>query len=274
MPVTYTPLRYPGGKTKLYEYVRKILRCNGLIGTSYCEPFAGGAGLAIKLLIKNDVDNIFINDADPAIYSIWNLIINSPDKICDFIKEIPITIEEWNREKKIYATTSDPDELGLAAFFLNRTNVSGIISGGVIGGINQNGNYRIDARFNRDNLIKKINNISSKADKIHLSNMDVIDFMHYMAQTDENMLVNFDPPYVNKGGALYRNYFDKKDHIKLHDAIKNFKKKWIVTYDYCEFIQKLYEDFNEGTIDVYYSANRVRKANEYIIYSDDLIIPE
>lgn len=275
MPVTVTPIRYPGGKTKLYNFVRDLLQKNGLLHGTYCEPFAGGAGLALKLLEKGDVDRLILNDADPAIYAVWELILHSPDDLCDFIESVDISIEEWDRQKTIYTEREKYTlaDLGKATFFLNRTNVSGVITGGVIGGRNQNGNYKIGARFNKANLISKIRTISEIRGKIELYNLDVLDMMDQVFQDlEDRTLINFDPPYVKKGSQLYKNSFTKEDHARLRDRIAECDKRWIVTYDVCELIKDLYSDFRGGYIDVYYSANETRKAQEYVFYSNNLII--
>lgn len=161
MPATLTPLRYPGGKTKNYDFVKTILDANDLHGT-YIEPFAGGAGLAIKLLLHDDVQRIVINDSDRAIYSFWKCVLEHTEDLCSFINTVPLTYDEWEKQRYIYMNNDKFDELelGKATFYLNRTNVSGVIKGGLIGGNNQTGNYKMDARFNRKNLIKKIQRIS------------------------------------------------------------------------------------------------------------------
>lgn len=277
MPSTYTPLRYPGGKTKLYGFVKKILQSNNMLGHVYCEPFAGGAGLALKLLLKNDVSRIIINDADPAIYAVWNAVLNSPEELCRFIDDVTISVEEWEHQRAIYYNAGDGAEtdLACATLFLNRTNVSGVITGGVIGGRKQTGNYKIDARFNKEDLKRKIRTISEQRERIELYNLDVLEFMNtVLLEREDDIFVNFDPPYVNKGGQLYKNAFTSDDHKVLRDHIRDFNQKWIVTYDVCELIEELYAEFRGGKISIYYSANDVRKAEEFVFYSNDLIIPE
>ena len=71
MPITDSPLRYPGGKAKLYHLVRPILHENVGANSIYVEPFAGGAGLALKLLFRGDVDSLVLNDIDRNIYAFW-----------------------------------------------------------------------------------------------------------------------------------------------------------------------------------------------------------
>lgn len=275
MPSTYTPLRYPGGKTQLYSYVKKILDENNLHGT-YIEPFAGGSGLALKLLIKKDVDRIVINDSDPAIFSIWKAILETPDELCHFIESVPITVEEWEKQKEIYITIHEKPslELAKAAFFLNRTNISGVIKGGIIGGKAQIGTYKMDARFNRENLIKKIMDIFDCRDHIDVYNFDAIELLqptvlrHYY-----KAFINFDPPYVIKGSELYMNSYQEEDHKRLRDAISNCSRKWIVTYDVCPLIEELYGKYRSSYLDINYSANQSRMAKEFVFFSNNLMLP-
>ena len=277
MPTTPSPLRYPGGKTKLYDYVKNILKTNNLLGETYIEPFAGGAGLALKLLLNGDVKRILINDYDPAIYAFWNCVLTQTDALCELISNSDISVDTWRTQKNIYEHQDISDELSLAfaTFFLNRTNVSGVIKGGLIGGIAQNGTYCMDARFNKDSLIRKIERIALERDNIILTNMDAFDFIqadhlrHYY-----KTFINFDPPYVNKGSQLYKNSFTEDDHRRLSKMISECHRKWIVTYDVCPLIAELYAPFRRSELDITYSACRTRRANEYIFFSPNLTLPD
>lgn len=276
MPSNFSPLRYPGGKSQLYNYVKNIIKFNNLLGETYVEPFAGGAGLALKLLLNNDVKRIIINDYDFAIYSIWYCILNYTNEFCDRINQIDISVEEWDKQRAIYYSgTNSILDMGIAAFYLNRTNRSGIIKGGIIGGREQQGQYKIDARFNKYILLNKIKTIAKEKDRIILSNLDAMDFLsngylnHYY-----KTFINFDPPYVIKGSQLYKNAFLEQDHKELFKLISKCKRKWIVTYDICPLIKDLYSDFRRSEISINYSANNSRKAKEYIFFSNNLIIPD
>lgn len=276
LPLTPSPLRYPGGKTKLYKYVKSLIEINGLIGETYIEPFAGGAGLALKLLMNHDVKRIVINDFDPAIYAFWFCVLNHADQMCQFVNSVPLTVDAWNKQRNIYINQHNYTQLEIAqaVLFLNRTNVSGVITGGVIGGRNQTGKYKIDARFNRDDLVRKIKTISDLADKIDLYNLDAVDFLQNELCHYYKVFINFDPPYVVKGGQLYKNAFTKNDHKKLRNEIAKCNRKWIVTYDVCELVSNAYSKFRGSTIDIYYSANGAKKAKEYIFFSHNLTIPK
>lgn len=277
MPVNYSPLRYPGGKSKLYNYVKPILQENNLIGETYIEPFAGGSGLAIKLLLKGDVKRIVLNDYDPAIYKFWYCVLNETDELCNFINNVDVSLEEWDIQKQIYLHQNEYANIDVAkaTFFLNRTNVSGIIKGGMIGGRTQNSNYGINARFNRNDLVSKIRTIAQYSKKIDLYNLDAKEFIkpeilhHYY-----KVFINFDPPYVEKGGQLYKNSFSEQDHKDLFNAIKHCNRKWMVTYDVNELIKELYKDYRGTEITLNYYAKTVRKAQELAYFSNNLVLPD
>jgi DNA adenine methylase len=276
MPTTLTPLRYPGGKTQFYPLIKDILQKNDLIGHTYIEPFAGGAGIAIKLLINKDVEHIVINDIDPAIYAFWYSVLNHTDDLCSLVETTPITINQWKKQKKIYNNIkSKMLKKGFATLFLNRTNVSGIIKGGIIGGLQQTGTYSLDARYTKSTLIRKIRNIGEFREQIDIYNSDALELFDFTKiKTLKKTFVNFDPPYVSKGAGLYENSFSEADHEKLAKMIKKCSRKWVVTYDIHPLIIKLYLGFRYDYLDLNYSINQKRKAKEYIFFSNNILLPE
>lgn len=279
MPTTKTPLRYPGGKTKIYPMVSELLSKNNLLDCVYAEAFCGGAGLAIKLLLDGKVSSIILNDLDPAIYSIWDMVVNHSDELIEFIEQVPLDMQTWHEQKAIYETSKTPSkELGLAAFYLNRTNRSGILDGGVIGGQQQLGKYKLDARFNRTNLIKKVQDIAKCCQNITLTNLDVIDFLSFLEKSKyENLFLYLDPPYVQKGPGLYQSSFDAKKHVELAQTVKSYNGTYMITYDTDELVDTLYKPSSTwpiylGSIDINYSATTARKnAIERLILSPDLV---
>lgn len=276
MPSTYSPLRYPGGKTKFYSYVRELLKCNDLLGETYIEPFAGGAGLALKLLLRNDVERIVINDLDPAIYIFWDSVLNRTEAFCNLINNAVLTPSEWKKQRDIYYAQdlTHPLDLAFATFYLNRTNISGVIKGGIIGGQDQGGRYRIDARFNKNTLTDKVMRIAARKGQIVLLNQDAKELLQpsHLRRYYKTFL-NLDPPYVKKGAQLYKNAFSARDHEELCNLISGCKRKWIVTYDICPLISKLYHHYRSSYLDVTYSIKASKKAQEYIFFSDMLELP-
>jgi len=273
----YTPLRYPGGKAKLANFIKLILHENDLIDGHYAEPYAGGAGVAFELLLQGYTQEVHINDIDPGVHAFWNAVLNQTDELCRRISRVTLSVPTWKRQRNIQREITDPlsFELGFSTFYLNRTNRSGIIKGGVIGGLDQTGNYKIDARFNREKLIKRIEKIAYFSDRVHLSNEDAILFLARMdRELPEKSLTYLDPPYYVKGGDLYKNFYKHSDHARVESAVRTFSKHWIVSYDNVPQIQDLYSWSRGIVYDLNYSAHTAGIGSEAMFFSADLSIPE
>ncbi len=274
--MTVSPLRYPGGKAKLFPFFSQLINSNSLFGCHYCEPYAGGAGLALKLLVDGFVDSAAINDIDCGIFSFWKSVFHTPDELCSRIERLPITIEEWKRQKRIWSRNdvSKPLELGLATYFLNRTNRSGIISGaGPIGGFDQCGKWKIDARFNKTNLISNILSISKLSNKITITNLDALVFIKENLNRKKT-LIYLDPPYYEKGQKLYTNFYNHNDHLVIASSLKRVpSSNWVVSYDQAPEIRDAYSDFRCIEYNLNYSAATKTVGSEYIFLSDTLELP-
>ena len=273
-----TPLRYPGGKSRITNFISKIIKDNNIVNGNYVEPFAGGCGVALNLLLDGIVNNIYINDKDRSIYAFWYSILNYSDKFLEKLKNIDITIDEWKKQRETQSDkeTADLFELGFSTFFLNRTNRSGIIKGGVIGGISQNGFWKLDVRFNKDKLIQKIKNIIQHKEKIHLYNMDAVDFLEIVVSKLDvnNTLVYLDPPYYVKGGQLYMNYFKHEDHVRIFNHVSQLKHHWLVSYDNQKEINEIYAGTKNISYLLRYTAGTKYNGSEIMFASPRLKFDE
>lgn len=267
--IYYSPLRYPGGKNCIFPFVSNVFYENDLIGINYAEPYAGGAGLALRLLFEGYVDNIYINDLDRSIYAFWISIINRPEEFCDWISKVKVSLLNWRKYKNIQANANQVGlfELAQSTFFLNRTNISGVIKGGVIGGQKQMGKYKIDVRFNKDDLIQRILRIAQIKNRINVSNLDGLSFINKMNKKQEQIFIYLDPPYYQKGADLYMNFYSKDDHKKLSKYVHTMKKEWMVSYDNHDFILNLYPDKNKISYKLSQSASN-RIGDEILIFSE------
>jgi DNA adenine methylase len=271
-----SPLRYPGGKGRLTQHVIDLIEMNGLVGGHYAEPYAGGAGIAISLLYLEYASRVHLNDVDPAVYSFWKSVLDHTDDLAKLVRDTPLTLDERLRQK---ATYRDPDAgtvaLGFATFYLNRTNRSGIIHGGVIGGNKQAGEYKIDARFNRTELVRRIEKVGSYAPRISLQNKDAADFIIAdLKFLPKRALVYLDPPYYANGSRLYRNTYKHDDHAKIAGLVGGIAQPWIVSYDNVEPIQDLYARFRQQSFGLRYNANRRYDGVEVMVYCGGLNIPD
>ena len=272
-----TPLRYPGGKQRLTPFVLQVLEANDCVGGHYVEPYAGGAGVAIELLLSENVAHVHLNDSSYPIYAFWNSIRTASDELCRLISDTPLTVPEWKRQRAILRANDGHSELevGFSAFYLNRCNRSGVLTGGVIGGLEQKGKWKIDARFPRTELVRRVQAIAARADAITLHNLDAEDFMiQHIPQLPENTLVYCDPPYYEKSSRLYLDRYTHEDHARIAGVIQTqLARRWLVSYDGAPEILALYEGRNSFLYDLQYNASRVYKGTEVFIFSDDVIVP-
>ncbi len=271
-----SPLRYPGGKSRLAEFFKICIQKSNIENCIYVEPFAGGAGVACSLLLNDVVDKIIINDFDRAIYSFWRAIKYDSRELIERIRSSEVTIEEWRKQKKIYLTASAYSvDLAFATLFLNRTNRSGILSAGPIGGYSQSGEWKLDVRFDKEVIIEKINAIAKKRNRFEVYNQEIIYFItKTIDQISGNLFFYFDPPYYNKGQKLYANYLTSMDHQRIHDVVvDSIKFPWIMTYDDVEAIEELYSNFNIKRFDLTYSVANKGRASELMIFSNPKFCP-
>lgn len=274
----FTPLRYPGGKGKIVGYIKEIITANKMLDGHYVEPFAGGAAVAIELLLQDYVTYIHINDLDRSIYAFWHSLLEETDAFCDLIESTSVSIDEWFNQRVIQQTAPDHDLLilGFSTFFLNRCNRSGIIKGGVIGGKDQAGKWKLDARFNKTDLLRRIKQIARFKSRISLHNLDVVDFLYLtIPVVPDNTLVYLDPPYYVKGKGLYANHFTPNDHAILAEQVSAglAGKKWIVSYDNVPEIAGIYERYQKLVYGLSYSAQARYQGSEIMFFSDFLVIP-
>ncbi len=272
-----TPLRYPGGKQKLAPFISEIIDINGLQGGHYVEPYAGGAGIAMEMLMSGKVGRIHLNDACDGVYAFWHSVVSNPDELCRRILRASMTIEEWRRQKEIFSRKSEFDriDVGFSAFYLNRCNRSGILSGGVIGGLQQEGPWKMDARFPRNELISRIEAIASRGESISLRNQDAEEFiLEYVTRLPADTLIYCDPPYFHKAERLYLNRYAPEDHARIAKVIQQrVKHHWVVSYDGAPEIMEHYSRRRSFLYKLQYNAAKAYKGTEAFFFSDTLTLP-
>lgn len=281
MAIAHSPLRYPGGKQILSRIVAHLISLNGTSGGTYVEPYAGGAGVALALLFGEHVNRVFINDADTRIYAFWRSILNSTERFIDLLHGTPTTVREWTRQRDIYQRPRQHSQLtvGFAAFYLNRCNRSGIIAtGGPIGGKEQKGAWKIDARYNREELERRIRKIALYRDRINVTKKDALKFVGEdvarLGKADRPF-VYLDPPYYGKGRDLYLSFYEHDDHSALAGMMFDQTKfPWIMSYDNVPQIRKLYREMRQVRFSLDYSARERREGSEVLIFRHDLSFPK
>lgn len=276
-----SPLRYPGGKAKLAPILAQTIKLNDLSGCAYFEPFAGGAGAALRLLREGVVSELHLNDLDPRIYHFWHAALNETERFVERIGSVPLTVEEWRRQRQICmeADVTQPFELGFATFYLNRCNRSGVILGaGPIGGQQQSGTWRLDARFNKANLANRITHLTEAQDRIHITQMDAKKFLKEhlpRGPKRRKVFVYLDPPYYSKSGNLYMNSYGERDHRDLARYMRRQNVlNWVASYDDIDFIRNQYIFCNVSHNSLQYSLQEKRQAKELLIAPTYVVLPE
>lgn len=269
-----SPLRYPGGKWRVAPFFDKLINLNRLECFQYVEPYAGGASLALSLLLAGRVSEIHLNDLDPAVFSFWSCVLKRSRDLIEFIEQVPVTPDEWAKQKDIYmrAASVSTFALGCATFFLNRTNHSGILNGGMIGGKSQTGTWHLDARFNRAELSARVRRIASIRSRIHLYCLDALDIVKQFRRS-KRTLIYLDPPYYCAGHHLYMNAYGHDDHVAVRDAVLHIDAPWVVSYDDIPEIRRLYRPMHSRKLRLLHTARSAQPGAEVLFFADGLRIP-
>ncbi len=259
------------------DFFARTITAQSNVANVYAEPFAGGAGAALRLLDDGVVDHIVLNDKNPGIYQFWQNVYHRTDRFVDEIRRTVPSVDEWRVHREIYMnpTEADPYELGFATFFLNRCNHSGILSARPIGGLEQTGNWLIDARFKPDYMAKRIEYIAARRDQVELHNMDALDFMTVLESKSDTVFAYVDPPYIQQGEELYMQQFGDEQHLSLSQRLGKTDLQWVLTYDDHKSISDdLYLGRRCAAFGIAHTAQKQHIGREYIVFSDDLVIPD
>ena len=276
--IHFTPLRYPGGKAKLAAYIKSLMKQNRLLDGEYVEPYAGGAAIALELLFHEYVSRVHINDVSKPVHAFWKSVLSHTEEFCRLVISTPLTVVEWDRQKQILDEPAGHSvvDLGCATFFLNRTNRSGIQNGGIIGGRDQTGPWKIDARFNAKELVRRIESIARMSDRIRLTRQDALKFLKAgVSRWPRETLIYLDPPYYAKGRDLYYDFYEDKDHVGVAEFVTSgiTQQRWIVSYDNVKPIRDLYNDSRHVVYDIGYSARKASQGSEVMFFCKGLQVP-
>lgn len=269
-----SPLRYPGGKGGLAEFLGRVIELQRPVCKTYVEPYAGGAGAALRLLVGEYVDDVIINDLDRGIAAFWRCVFEKSDEFIDLVQSADLTIDEWHRQVDIHRSSATNElDLGFATFYLNRTNRSGIMDAGPIGGLDQIGHWLLDARFNRDDLSHRIRTLSKYRNRVTISQQDGCELLSELLPDSRATFFYVDPPYVDKGRDLYLNDLTWCDHEKLAAVLQDNNARWLVTYN-CDnrISNELYPGRRCVRFDIAHTAQHQHVGSELAIFADSLVL--
>lgn len=276
MPAFLSPLRYPGGKAKLGNFIGRIIERNLSGRTVYIEPFSGGAGVALHLLFHEFVHRIVLNDLDRGIASFWRCVFHRTDDLIDLVLSCDLSVKEWMRQNEIYANRCSAGELelGFATLYLNRTNRSGILNARPIGGLNQTGPWKMDARFNRVELSNRIRRLGGYRNRVLVTNIDALQLLSALDSVVETgqPFIYVDPPYLAKGWDLYLNAVSMDGHRSIAEILRKSGKHWVVTYDNHVAVPEFYPSERKALYRLNHTAAKQHFGTEYIVFSDTLAV--
>lgn len=276
MSLYLSPLRYPGGKAKLAPYLARVLAHQSMSVDTYCEPYAGGAGAGLQLLVDGHVDKLIINDLNPGIAAFWRQVFFNSAELQQRVRDCEVTVETWREQRAIYlapAGQTDAD-LGFATFYLNRTNRSGILSARPIGGLEQTGNWLIDARFNKADLLERLERLQDLAPQVDVRQQRAIDLINTLNRRSRPILMYVDPPYVVPGEELYMTDHTWSEHQRLELTLRRSPHPWLLTYDADDRTRELYRDFRCLRFGISHTAQKQKVGREYMFFSRGLRVPD
>jgi DNA adenine methylase len=267
-----SPLRYPGGKGSLAPFFARLLGNQPQRCRVFIEPFAGGAGVALRLLVDGHADSIVINDLEPGIAAMWRSIFTRPEDFARLIETVDLSIDTWHEQRKIATSGVETDDLklGFATFFLNRTNRSGILGARPIGGLAQAGAWKLDARFNRVTLAGRVRRLGQYGDRVTVTQRDGVELV--ADYVGPGCFIYADPPYLTKADDLYLNDLTWENHRALARTLTASAGRWLVSYDHDARIPALYPKQRLAEFGIAHTAARPHVGQEYAIFADSLAV--
>lgn len=271
-----SPLRYPGGKARLAPYLARVLASQSVVMDTYCEPYAGGAGAGLQLLSDGHVSKVIINDLNPGIAAFWRSVFFNTEALLELVAKCAVDIANWHHQRSVYLAPDGCDDLtlGFATFFLNRTNRSGILSARPIGGLEQTGNWLIDARFNKTDLVRRIRDLQQFSSQVDVREERAIELIRTLNRRAKPVLLYVDPPYVVPGEELYMTDHSWSEHQRLEQMLTKSPHPWILTYDADDRTRALYREFRCLRFGISHTAQVQKVGREFMFFSRGLRVPD
>ena len=244
----------------------------------YMEPFAGGAAVALRLLYEGRVSSVTIGDSDPAVAAFWRCAIHYSDELIERVNECQVNIDVWHTQ---YQTLTNPNraddlDLGFATFFLNRTNRSGILRARPIGGLRQDGQWHLDCRFNKDDLVQRLRRIAAHAAQIDIFEGEAIDLLSRVDEAPRrSTFVYVDPPYLTRSSGLYLDEMSFDEHKQIAQLLRGEFPYWMASYDIDDRVKsELYPESPILTFALRHCASSNHFGTEQIAFSDACVLDD
>jgi DNA adenine methylase len=226
--------------------------------------------------VDEEVRSIHINDLSPGISAFWRSAFYQTEEFANRIEKDEVSLDAWHEARRIY---SEPEghsdlDLGFSTFLLNRCNRSGILTARPIGGLDQSGEWKIDARFNRANLAERVRFLGQYRRRVSITQQDAREFIRTLQPMGANVLVYVDPPYLVQGDGLYLDALTIEDHAEVAKLLRSCRFPWLLTYDAHERVtEDLYEGLRTAEFDISHTAQVQHVGSEYAVFGPELVVP-
>lgn len=248
-------------------FLRHVIEAQRTRPVFYAEPFAGGAGAAMQLLSDGVVEHVALNDLNGGITSFWRAVFEENDRLAEAVRTAELSLGMWHQQREIQLDAqADPFERGFATFYLNRTNRSGILGGRPIGGLEQTGTWKLDARFNKADLVARIRHLSSFRDRVTVTQNEGRLFLDALDGDRTEKMIYVDPPYLKQGEDLYLANMLYRDHVNLARTLLRLKSPWLLTYDRDDRIpEQFYPGLACAAFSISHTAAIQHLGKEYLV---------
>jgi DNA adenine methylase len=250
-----SPLRFPGGKTRAISILYHHLLENYPDRKTLLSPFFGGGSFELFLTSKGYT--VFGNDLFAPLYHFWKTTQDNRTALIDSVRRLmPVSKENFHTLRSTIMEEPDILKTATSFFIINRTSYSGAtLSGGFSPSAAQ-------TRLTESSL-KRLSDCST--DSVIFSNTDCNVFLDNHPES-ASTVIYADPPYYikdflyGKDGDVHKSF----NHEAFANKIRS-RKDWIISYNDCEYIRKLYEGCRIIPASWSYGMNKSKASSEIII---------
>lgn len=273
-----SPLRYPGGKSRIWEHLAAQYTqapLGELDAEIWFEPFAGGLGAGLKMLQESIIGELWFCEANRGLGALWGELVANPTALIDTVSSLPerMSLDVYQEALAVLAAPDSYPQLqvAVAALVVNRCSRSGMVTPttGPIGGKQQDGKYRVGDRWNLPRTISTLEKLAPLTRYMRFVGPDGISALAGLPNSGfaEEVFVFADPPYVGAGQRLYQHGLDESGHRALADALHDLDEThWVLAYDEAPLVRELYEGLHIQEYTLHHTANRSKSGAELLIY--------
>lgn len=236
-------LRYPGGKSKLLQFLEGHIPDSSRIKGRYIEPFVGGGSVFLHV----QPDKAIISDLNGDLVDLYKGIRNYPHKVWGTFAQFPEGKEVYYRIRDAEYRDKPLYYRAARILYLNRTCFKGLWRH------SPNGNFNVGYGGEERRWVVTHENIVGLSKRFKKASILRADFEAILDQCRDGDFIFLDPPYKpGEKELLEAHYthgrFTFQDQIRLSKKLKEISNKyrlgWLMTNSSNRDICELYRNFN------------------------------